>query len=296
MSQISVIIASVNGLPCIDECLSALEQHRGEHDTEIVVVDCCQDGTPEHIKKHFPHVKLLQIPERLGIPELRAIGMAHASGDIIVIIEDHCIVNATWFGEIARAHQSDFEAVGGAVENGSVERLIDWAVFLCEYSHTMLPIPYGEVGGITGNNVSYKREILDKVDEKIKRNYWEFFLHAELKKAGARFLSVPSIIVHHKKEFGFFYFLAQRFHYSRSFAGMRRSRITNSKRLFYLCFSPFLPLLMTWRIARQLIQKKRYYKEFLLSLPVLTMFMVSYAGGEFVGYLLGGGQSLLRVE
>ena len=296
MPKISVIIACVNGLPWIDECLAALEKQQGSIESEIIVANCCKDGTSHHIKEKFPGVKLLDFSERLTIPELRSTGISQATGDIIAITEDHCNVSEDWFQEILKAHDSEYGAIGGTVINGSVDRITDWAVYLCEYSHVMPPIPSGEVGGIAGNNASYKREVLDRVDESIKRNYWEFFLHEELKKAGVKFLSEPALIVYHKKEFGFLYFLAQRFHYSRSFAGMRRSKAPISKRVLYVLFSPLLPFLLTWRIARQVFGKKRHRKQFLLSIPLLLAFMVSYTLGELVGYLFGSGKSLAKVE
>jgi GT2 family glycosyltransferase len=296
MYRISVVIPCVNGLPSIDECLTSLKKQRGGYSAEIIVVNCCKDGTDEHIRKNFPSVKLLQLPERLGIPELRAIGMSHATGDIITITEDHCIASENWLEEIVKAHESKYLAVGGTIENGSVDRLINWAVYLCEYSHVMPPIPYGEVDNIAGNNASYKREVFEKVDEYVKRNCWEYFLHEELKKTGVRFLSVPTIIVHHKKESGFLYFLIQRFHYSRSFAGMRSARTTFLKRMLYILSSPLLPFLLLWRMTRQVYHKKRHRKEFLLSFPLLAIFMTGYAFGEFMGYLFGPGQSLIKVE
>jgi GT2 family glycosyltransferase len=296
MPSISVIIACVNGLPWINQCLSALEKQRGKIQSEVLVLNCCDDGTSEHITEKFPMVRLFDFPQRLSIPELRAIGMSHATGDIIAITEDHCIPADNWFEEILRAHASDYSAVGGTVVNGSVDRIIDWAVYLCEYSHVMPPIPSGEVDGIAGNNATYKKEILDKVDESVKKNYWEFFLHEELRKTGIEFLSVPAIVVSHKKEFGFLYFLTQRFHYSRSFTAMRRTRVSFPKRLLYIFSSPCLPALLLWRITQQVLRKKKHQKEFLLSFPFLSIFMVSYAFGELVGYLFGDGNSLLKVE
>jgi GT2 family glycosyltransferase len=281
MSRISVVIACVNGLPSIDECLTALEEARGTHDVEVLVMNCCTDGTIEHVEKKFPLVRLFHFSERLGIPELRAKGIDHATGDIVSIIEDHCNVPKIWFDEIIKAHQHGYMAVGGTVENGSVERILDWSVFLCEYSGVMPPVASGEVEGITGNNASYRKE---------------YFIHEELKQAGVKFLSVPTIIVSHKKEFGFWYFMSQRFHYSRSFAGMRRARTSIPRRAFYVCASPLLPPLMFWRMTKHILQKKRHVKEFVLSIPFLVPFLVSYAVGEFVGYLLGPGTSLLKVE
>jgi len=64
----------------------------------------------------------------------------------------------------------------------------------------------------------------------------------------------------------------------------------------YLPGSPLIPGLMLWRIGREVFRKKRFRMLFLLSLPLLGAFLTSYAVGEFAGYLLGGGDSLLKVE
>lgn len=294
--QISVIIPCINGIPYIDECLRALKRQEGDVEAEVIVLNCCKDGTSEHVRRNFPQVRLLDFSKRLSIPELRAMGMSHATGDIITITEDHCIPRKDWYQEILKAHESDYAAVGGAVENGSVNRIIDWAVYLCEYSGVMPPIPYGEVTGIAGNNASYKRWALEEIEESVKRDYWEFFLHEEIKKTGLKFLSAPTVVVIHKKEFGFTYFLNQRFYYSRSFAGMRNIGAPFLKRIVYIISSPFLPVLLISRISQQVLMKRRYIKEFLLSLPFLMIFMISYAWGEFVGYLFGSGNSLIKVE
>ena len=297
MPDVSVVIASVNGLPEIEECLCALEHQLGGIDYEIVVANRCHDGTAEFIRHRFPDVQLLDFQEQISIPRLRAIAMAHAKSDIIVVTEDHCIAPENWLAEIVKAHKLGYMVVGGAVENGKTDRIIDWSVFLCEYSSSMLPIATGEVRSIPGNNAAYKKEALDLIDDDIKKNCWEFFLHEEMKKKGVKFFSDPSIVVKHKKEFGFFYFLSQRFHYSRSFAGMRGNLMPVASRLYYLFASPLLPFLLGLRVARNVIvEKKRLYKELFLSLPALSIFFISYAAGEFVGYLLGPGESLYKVD
>lgn len=295
-SKVSVVIACVNGLPSIGECLTALDHQQDVVDYEVVVANCCHDGTIEHITTHFPDVELLNYEKRKGIPQLRADGIEAASGDIIAIIEDHCMVPDDWIATIAEAHDSEYGAIGGAVENGSVDRLIDWAVYLCEYSDMMLPILEGETDGIAGNNAAYKREALESVDDETLQNCWEYFIHREMREAGVRFRSLPDLVVSHKKEFGFLYFLAQRFYYSRSFAGMRRQEIDPPRRLLYALASPFLTPLMLYRVARQVLRKQRYVGTFIKALPFLLPFMISYAVGEGVGYLLGPGQSLLKVE
>lgn len=296
VAEFSVIIASVNGLPSIGECLASMENQRGGIDTEIVVVDAAGAETRKFIRKNFPNVRLIECEGRVGIPEMRAIGMRTASGRFFVVTEDHCIAPPNWIEEMQKAHAAGYAVVGGTVENGSRGRLTDWAVFLCEYSGFMPPIRDGEAEFVAGNNVSYERAVIEQIDESIKNNLWEYFLQAELKRNGVRFLAASAIEVLHKKEFGFFYFLSQRFHYSRSFAAMRSSRSTSAGKLIYLAYSPVSAFHLTWRIVANVLRKRKYRKELLLSLPFLAAFMCAYAIGEFVGQVFGPGDSLSRVE
>lgn len=294
--KLAVVIACVNGLPWIDECLQSLERQSGSIGAEIIVANCCHDGTPEHIRKHFPRVRLLDFQRRLGIPELRARGVAESTADIICIIEDHCMVRENWFREILKAHDSEYLVTGGPVENGATDRLVDWAVFLCEYSSLMPPVEAREVHCIAGNNAAYKREAFAAVKADTLKNSWEYFHHKEMARAGIKFLSVPAMVLDHKKKFGFFYFLSQRFHYSRSFAGMRREEIPVSRRLMYAFISPLLIPLMLYRIGRDVMLKRRQRLMFLLTLPLQIPFLISYSLGEGIGYLFGGGDSLVKVE
>ena len=296
MPKFSVIIASVNGLDTAIDCLVALEKQQCDFEVEIIAVCAAADCTAEGIRRHFPEVKLVELPVRVGIPEMRAAGMREASGDYLIVTEDHCIAPPNWCAEFAKAHDKGYAVVGGAVENGSVVRLVDWAVFLCEYSSFMPPILGGEVEFLAGNNVSYRRSVIEQIDESIKRDFWEYFLQQEMRKKDIKFFSASTVIVTHKKEFGFFYFLSQRFHYSRSFAAMRQNKSTHFQQLIYLAYAPLAPLHLLWRVAKNVWRKKRHRKACLLSLPFLAAFMCSYAAGELTGHLFGAGDSLAKVE
>lgn len=295
-STISVVIANVNGLPHITECLAALERQQG-HRAEIVVVDCSRDDSAAVIREKHSSVVLVEPAERLGIPEMRAIGMEHARGDVIAIIEDHCIVRPDWLAAIEAALVSgDADVIGGPIENACDERLVDRAVFLTEYSDMMPPVVAGPTEGVPGNNVAYRRSVFDLVRDSTLRYDWEYFIHTELREAGARFQMVPAMELDHKKEFGFFYFVTQRFHYSRSFAGMRRARVDVLHRLVYAAASPLLIPILMYRIGRAVRSKQRYGSTYVAGFPLLAAFMVSYAVGECAGYLFGGGRSIHEVE
>jgi glycosyltransferase involved in cell wall biosynthesis len=294
---ISVVIASVNGLPAIEECLEALMEQEGEVAYEVVVVDCC-DATTRQAIRRFPseRVRLLEVEGRPSIPRLRALGMAAAGGRMIAILEDHCNVVPGWIEVIARAHAAGHQAIGGAVENGSRERLVDWAVFFCEYARFMPPIPRGVVAEITGNNSVYERGVLEQLGPELENEVWESFMHQRLRDLGVEFYCDPDLLVSHKKEFGFFYFLSQRYHYSRSFAGMRLAGESLWKRLAYVAATPALPPLLALRIGRTVWSKKKYRGTLIKTLPVLGVFLLMWAWGEAVGAALGPGDSLSRVE
>lgn len=292
------MIASVNGTDYVDECLRSLEDQTASDRAEVIVADCCGDPVTDLVRERHPSVKLLSFKERKTIPELRAIGMKQAQGEIVTLTEDHCLADRHWYERILEAHRTYFGAIGGAVENdASIRRTVDWAVFFCEYSQFMNPIPSGEVKDIPGNNTSYRREFLTHIADMLDAgSFWEGFLNARLQQKGIKLYSDPSIVVYHKKVFGLGYFFRQRYHYGRSFAGMRLGNASFTKKLIYAGFCAVLPALLVGRIGWRVVRKKRHLGKFVLASPLIVVFSLTWAWGEFVGYLFGPGESLLKVE
>jgi glycosyltransferase involved in cell wall biosynthesis len=295
---ISVVIASVNGPPAIHECLQALTQQEGDVSYEVLVVDRCSAEVRTEIQRRFPQpqIRLIAVEGFPSIPKLRAIGIAAANGQLIAILEDHCNVPPRWFDAIARAHHAGYLAIGSPVENGSVERLIDWAVFFCEYARFMPPMPRGVVSEIPGNCAVYDRQLLNQLGTDLRDEVWDSFLHQRMRELGVSFYCEPEMTVSHKKEFGFGYFMSQRYHYSRSFSGMRMRGAPLWKRIAFAAATAFLPPLLFARMGKTIWEKGRRQTTFLLATPVISAFLLSWAWGEAIGALLGPGKSLARVE
>jgi GT2 family glycosyltransferase len=294
--QVSVVIASVNGPSYLERCLASLSSQRGNIRGEVIVVDCYGGEIQDLVTHKYPWVKLLSFSERLTIPRLRAIGIAHSTGQFVAITEDHCIPADDWYERIVACLEGSYVAVGGAVENASTEHLVDWAVFLCEYYRQVNPIPKGEVDDVAGMNVAYKREALDGLQDLLAAGRWENFFHARLRANGFRLYSDPAMLIYHRKSFSVTGFLAQRFHYGRAFAGMRVDGATVSRRAIFGMGTVLLPPVLIGRIASQVVSRRRHRLVFLRCLPLLSLFVVSWAAGECVGYLAGPGDSLARVE
>jgi hypothetical protein len=295
---ISVIIASVNGFPWIGACLDALTTQEGSIPFEVLVLDRCGDHVRNEISRRFlrPEIRVLAVDGLPSIPKLRAIGMAQARGRMIGILEDHCNVPRTWFQSIERAHQAGHRAIGSGVENGAVDRVTDWAVFFCEYARFMPPVTGGTGVEIPGNCAVYDREALALVGPALREEVWESFIHTRMAEEGVAFFCDPEMTVSHKREFPFGYFMSQRYHYSRSFAGMRLQSAPRVRRFVYAAATPLLPPLLLWRMATTIRRKGRRTKEFTLAVPLIGIFLLSWAWGEAVGALFGPGDSLARVE
>jgi glycosyltransferase involved in cell wall biosynthesis len=290
---VSVVIASVNGLPAVGECLEALARQDGDIQAEILVVDRCGEETRSALRRRFPSVQVIAAEAGTSIPALRAVGMERARGKLIAVLDDDCIVDRGWLRAAARQGAL---VVGGAVENGSVEHVVDWAAFFCEYAQFMPPVPRGEVTAITGNNTVYDRATVERLGPQAHEEAWESFLHARLRAIGVALHSDPDMVVTHKKRSRYLYFLGQRYHYSRSFAGIRLRGFPWWKRVGYAFATPLLPPLLMARIMGAVARKRRHGARFVQAAPVLATFLVSWAWGEAVGALLGPGRSLERVE
>jgi glycosyltransferase involved in cell wall biosynthesis len=291
---VSVVVPSVNGLPAIAACLEALQRQDGSVPAEVIVADRCGEATRAALRERFPDVQVLAALPGTAIPALRAMGIARSRGLLVAVLEDHCHAGPGWLAAIDRARRKGHQVIGGAVENGSVERVVDWAAFYCEYARFMPPLEGGEVEEVTGNNVAYDRAVLAGLGS--LEDSWEFFIHARLKERGVRFFCEPDLVVSHRKEFGFREFLSQRYHYSRSFAGMRLEGAPFWKRLAYAVATPLLPPVLFARIARAVGRRRGHGRRFLAAAPVLAAFLGSWAWGEAVGALAGPGDSLARVE
>ena len=93
-------------------------------------------------------------------------------------------------------------AVGGAVENGVCDTVLDWATFLFEYSAFVPPIPSGPTLALPGMNVAYRRSRIAELDRAILlRGFWETTVHPLLSQKGYILYLSDEIRILHKKIF-----------------------------------------------------------------------------------------------
>ncbi|MEO6655358.1 MAG: glycosyltransferase [Pyrinomonadaceae bacterium] len=283
--NLSVVVASQNALESVRDCLSAIQKQSKGCNVEIVVVDNSTDGTAEITRSEFPEIRLVEADDGILIPELWAIGINESSGDLVALTTTHFVPSATWVGCILKAHEQSHSGIGGAIENDESTGVVSWAVYFCRYSPYMLPFDETEVIDFAADNASYKRRDLNVVKESMSNGFWETFVHKEMRAAGMSLLKSPEMIVYHQKSFTFFGFLNQRFWHGMQFGAARAASIPAAKRVALVLLSPLIPFLYLYRISGRVFGRKRNIQRFVLSLPILVLFLVSWSFGEFVGYL-----------
>src|SRR5690348_458556 len=170
---LTVVVPSVNGIGELTDCLSALAVQRADVDLEVLVADRCGESLRSDIRRHFPWVRILEASPTTTIPDLRAMAFAQARGKSVAVIEDHVIVPPGWARALLDAQSGGDVVVGGAIENAAVDSVVDWAAFLCEYSHCIVPLPSGPASWLPGNNVVYPRALLQRYEKVLGQGQWE---------------------------------------------------------------------------------------------------------------------------
>ena len=283
--KLSVVLASQNALTSVADCLQTLENQCKEANIEIIVVDNSTDDTAEIVKREFPNVNLINAAKDKLIPELWGIGINQSVGEFVALTTTHFVPSENWIVETLRANEADYAGIGGAIENDANARIVSWAVYFCRYSPYMLPFEKAEVEDFAADNASYRRRNLELVEEAMSDGFWENFVHQKMRKADMKLLKTPEIVVYHRDSFTFSGFMSQRFHHGKQFGNTRAANMPIGKRIVYVLLSPSIPFLYLYRITQRVFSKKRNIGKLFLALPVLTLFLLSWAAGEFSGYL-----------
>ncbi len=295
MADVSLVIPSRRGGPALLQTIEAFVKEGGSA-IEIVVSECGRDGSDAGIRDRWPGVRVVHADGRRSIPELRAAGIAAATAPIVAMTSDACLPAAGWLDALRRAHAAGADAVGGAIENGSTDRLIDWAVFFCEYGRFMPPLPPRPVSDLPGQNVSYTRAALSRIADLVEQGTWEPLWHWRLAGSGARLVRDGSRVVTLSKRFTFAGFTRERFAYGRSFAAQRLAGASALKRAAFAGGCVLLPIVVLVRLGRDLLPKRRHAGRLLLAVPYLVAFACVWAAGEAVGYAAGAGGAASRIE
>lgn len=288
--ELSVIVICLNSTALLAECLSALSDQATSPNTEILAVGhwTATGDQPVEIQR-FTTVHWISVPGDTTVPQMRTCGILQSRGKIVALLEDDCLVSPGWRQAVAKAHAWSHPAIGGAIAPGKYRRLLDWAVYFCEYARFMPPFS-GEKNALPGNHVSYKREFL--TDLKEGEGFYEVFLHNSWVKSGIRLIADPTLVVTNINTWSLRHVTGMPFHHGRAFAAMRAAEFTGWRKGMFALLSAALPVVKAARLAREVAGRRRYLQQFIFSLPWTMVFLTSWSIGELFGYIAGPGKSI----
>lgn len=290
--ELSIIVASAFGADKLKRCLMVLVPQLRLHSPAVEVVVADASGCPaEEISEILPNLLLESFPLYTPLPVLWGAGIRRSTGAAIAIIDSATLPGEAWVENLLRVGRNGPPILGGAVEMNPPNTLTDWAAYFSEYAQFMRPLPEGEVEELPGNNVCFKRSLLEVGNQYTQPEFWKTYWCRELQKAGIPLRLNESLIVHNAKSYSLLPFLLRRFRHGRCFAGMRLAQVSGFKRWLLGIGSFALPVLLLMRIIKKVWPKKRYRKEFLSAFPVTLLAVTGWSAGEFVGYFLGEGNS-----
>ncbi|MDX1415724.1 MAG: glycosyltransferase family 2 protein [Candidatus Promineifilaceae bacterium] len=91
--DLSIITVSWNVCQLLRDCLQSVEDQRYNLNLEMIVVDAgSSDGSPAMVRKDFPWVKLIESAENLGFPRGNNMGIRHAQGRHILLLNPDTLI------------------------------------------------------------------------------------------------------------------------------------------------------------------------------------------------------------
>ena len=100
MSNTSIIIPHHNGYQILNNCLKSLSQSN-LNDTEIIIVDNnSTDDSIDKLKNIFPDIIILNLDENKGYAGGCNYGVNHATGELLVFLNNDTEVSEDWLVEL----------------------------------------------------------------------------------------------------------------------------------------------------------------------------------------------------
>lgn len=172
--RISVIIPTYNGACRIANVLTCLEQQSCVPDEVVVAIDGSTDGTAALLKNRQWQLPSLKVVEQAngGRAAIRNFGARHASGDLLVFMDDDMEPDSNCIAVHARHHEhypgsiltgAQIDKMDGSrtdIQLFKAELSIRWSKKLAAYDDKPLP---NDLGYITAANFSISQKLFSSL-------------------------------------------------------------------------------------------------------------------------------------
>ena len=285
--ELSVVVAAQDAGPLLHSCLAALKSQFAATPLEVIVAQGSgRSGVAADLGR-FGFARVLDCPAGSSVPDLWTQGIRAARGRLVAITYENCCPAQDWAAQLVAAHQVSAAGVGGAIEPGALSKLVDWAVYFCRYSNSMLPIEKRAIDDLAGDNCCYIRDALTAVDSLMSDGFWETFIHRNMRSRNQTLLAVPGPVVVYQGGLEGWRFFRRRFIHARYFAARLSRGMSVTERVARAFVFPAVPFLLFRRIGGRVWRNGRFRRRFVLATPLVFAFLTAWACGEAAGYAFG---------
>lgn len=206
--SVTVVIPVWNGADVIQECLAKLYAHSGQRLRTVIAVDnASADDGVLRIEENFPQVQIIRAGYNLGFAGGVNLGIAAAADDLVVLLNQDCLVDAGWLDALCAGLEGDPQAAIGGCTIYDEDDTINHAG-----AHIELPLAYARhhtqlltgpvrVEYVTGAVFAIRRaawETLGLLDEDFYPAYYEEADYCyRAARHGWSVLYVPEASAHH---------------------------------------------------------------------------------------------------
>lgn len=292
---LSVILATTEPWPHARDAIDALDGQTRAAGGELIVADGDGAGLPPDAgSETYPGMVVVRDPGA-SVFALRAQAAALARGEVIAFTEDHCLAPPDWCERILNSHAEhpSAPAIGGAVENGSTETVMDWANFLITFGAFVPPVRADQRERCPAPaNLSYKRATLP--GERLAPGWMEYELNPDLFVRGEMIVDDRIRLVHIQPT-SLRRACVMNFHNGRSTSGMLAAGRPWRERRRMLRVRLGRPLNVFRETLRTVRGKPSVRRQTAEALPLLALLALCHGAGEYVGCLAGPGASPERL-
>ena len=293
---LSLIVATTHGWPDYRDIflthVAAVEAVGGE----LIVADS-SGNPPPPAAEVGPAVTWLSAPGK-GVFQLRGRAYPLARGEIVAHTEDHCVLDPDWAKTALELHRQYPAAavIGAVIENGSRQKLNDWANFFVGHVWDMPGV--GEAHRVNSAGltcVTYKRRAIEGMTTVGELGVNEAYHQRLLTQRGEQVLMDDRLRCVHVQSSGVRRAVARTWHSARAGAAMRRERVS-PRSLLRIALTPVLPIVYSAAIARSVAQRRYHTGRAIACAPYIVGFLGVRAVAEVVGYVAGVGDSASRFD
>jgi hypothetical protein len=284
---VSVTVVCICSADHLTRCLEALRRQRDAPDFDVIVAYDPHIPGVDAVAEAFPEARMVCNEGQRTPLELASRAVRESTGELILLTEDHCVPGPCWVRTMIDAQSADRAAVGGRIEVSSSATATDWAFYFVDFFRYASPVVEGPSPTLTVCNVSYKRQRLAEVrdlwvtffmetviNDALRQRYGDLWLHAGSEVTMNRHVTFRDAVY-------------ERYAFGRLFGYTRNGFCSPGRRVYYAIFAPTLPILLLGRMARAALRSSRLTRGFLRSLAPLSVMVLSWSWGEWLGYITG---------